>query len=334
MVETHKNLYEMLDGEKSVLKGFTTLDLPGEKYRENSYLSSDPLLSQDLVSLADIDLALLLDLNLAFSFRDLLILKRTKRLPVVCLIHDIIPILKPEWFYGDPDWNKRTFREFLQKSLAVADHLVVTSNKVKRDIESLGWNIKATIHQIGLGAPNIVENHREQPDDIPTLLYLSTIEPRKGHMDLLEAFEILQRKGVKIRLVLVGRAGWLFKDIVERIKNNPDYGTYLFWHSNLSDADLSALYGSTTMSVNPSLDEGFGLSIEESLARKVIVLARRIPVFEERPNPNVYYFDGNPTELAAAILENVEKEWIPLEENAIRTMKDFALDLKGLIESI
>ncbi len=334
MVETHKNLEAMFNKDQIEFRGFTSLDLPGEKYLQNSYLSSDPLLAQELVSMKDLDVMLLLDVNYAFSFMELIQLRRRKNLPVIGLIHDIIPIAHPEWFYGDHEWNKKVFREFLQKTLAVTDHLVVISEKVKRDIENLGWKVNATIHKIPLGAAHISPVKERKQEKIPTLIYLSTIEPRKGHLDLLGAFEILRAQGEEIRLVLVGRPGWLFGNIVERIKNNPDFGTYLFWESSLSDEGLAQVYNTTTLAVVPSLDEGFGLSIEESLARELVVLARKIPVFEERPNPNLYFFDGGAPELAVAILETIEKKWKPLPANGIRTMKDFAIDLKGLIESV
>jgi glycosyltransferase involved in cell wall biosynthesis len=334
MVETHRNLSEILDSEKFVLGGFTSQKSHQTQYQESNYLSSDPLLSKGLLRLADLDIALLLDLNLAFSFRDIIILKRHKKLPLISLIHDLFPILHPEWFDGDPVQIRKIFRDFLQKNIAIADHLVVTSSKVKRDIESLGWKIKGSIHQFNLGASVIMENTRERVDNIPTLLYLSSLEPRKGHMDLLAAFEILRKQGVKVRLVLVGRPGLLFQDIAERIRNNPDYGSYLFWHSNLMDADLMNLYNSTTLSVIPSLDEGFGLALEESLARQVPVLARRLPIFEERPNPNLYFFNDDSSDLVLAILERMNQEWIPIEEQSIRTMKDFAKDMRDLIESL
>ena len=334
ITETHRGLVKSLDPATESLHGFSSVDLPGENYLESPYLATDPVLSKPLVAIADLDIALLLDLNLALSFRDLLLLKKQKSLSVVSVIHDITPILNPEWLAGEPALVKKYFRDYLQKTIALSDHIILCSNKVKQDIQNLGWKIDKPVHVFQLGATRVLENSRERVDDIPTVIYVSTIEPRKGHLDLLEAFEILRKQGMEIRLEIVGRPGWKFHGIVERITSNPDYGTYLLWHSNMSDEGVAELYNRASLSVIPSYDEGFGLGIEEALARQVVVLARKIPVFLERPNPNIFYFDSSAQDLADAIQSTIGKEWIPLKENSIRTMGDFAEDIHGLLTSI
>jgi len=334
MIETHKALAHSLPKDEFDLRGFSTLDLPGEKYLESPYLAVDSVLSRPLVALQDLDIAILLDLNLALSFKEILLLRKRKELPVISLIHDIIPILNPEWFPGEQALTKRYFRDFLQKTLAISDHVILTSNKVKQDIQNLGWRIEKPLHVFPLGASHIFENKRERTDEIPTVVYVSTIEPRKGHLDLLGAFELLRNQGIKIRLEIVGRPGWLCREIIERMMADPDYGTLLRWHSKLSDEGVADLYNRATVSIAPSFDEGFGLGIEEALARQVMVLARKIPVFEERPNPNVYYFDGGAQSLAVELISMLDREWIPLEENSVRTMRDFGDDIGALIGSL
>lgn len=334
MIETHKSLAYSLPKDKFDLHGFSTLDLPGKKYLESPYLATDPVLAAPLVTLEDLDIALLLDLNLALSFKEILLLKRQRNLPVISVIHDIIPILNPEWFPGENSLTKRYFRDFLQKTLAISDHLILCSNKVKQDIQNLGWKIDKPIHIFPLGASHIVKNARERADEIPTIVYVSTIEPRKGHMDLLGAFELLRSRGIQVRLEIVGRPGWLCRDILERMTANPDYGTLLKWHSKLSDEGVAELFNRASVSVAASFDEGFGLGIEEALAREVMVLARRIPVFAERPNPNVYYFDGGAESLATELISALDREWVPLEEKSVRTMRDFGDDITTLIHSL
>jgi glycosyltransferase involved in cell wall biosynthesis len=334
MLETHKSLARSLNPSEFQLRGFSTLELPGEKYLANPYLAADPVLAEELVALEDLDIALLLDLNLALNFKDILLLKRHKRITVVSIIHDIIPILNPEWFPSEQTLTKRYFRDFLQKTLAISDHLVFTSSKVKNDVLNLGWKTDIPLHVFHLGATHLAQASNKSANEVPTFVCVSTIEPRKGYMDILDAFDILREKGVQIKLEIVGRPGWLCKDILERITQDPDYGSFINWHSGLSDEGVAKLYENATAAIVASFDEGFGLAIEESLARQVPVIARKIPVFEERPNPNVFYFAGGGEGIANEVLASLEREWIPLGQNEVRLMHNFAEDIRELLENI
>jgi glycosyltransferase involved in cell wall biosynthesis len=334
MLETHKSLVNTLNPHKFELRGFSTLDLPGEKYRENPYLVADPVLAQPLVTLEDLDIALLMDLNLALTFKEILLLKRRKHLTIVSVIHDIIPILNPQWFPGDQVATKRYYRDYLQKTIAISDQLILTSSKVKNDILNLGWKTDLPLHVFHLGATHISDAPREISSDLPTFVCVSTIEPRKGYMEILDAFDIVRSRGRQVKLEIVGRAGWLCRDILERITQHPDYGTLLNWHSNLSDEGVAELYKNATACIVASYDEGFGLGIEESLAKRVPVIAREIPVFLERPYPNVSYFAGGGESLASQLMSSIDREWIPLGDSGVRRMSDFADDINELMESL
>jgi len=59
---------------------------------------------------------------------------------------------------------------------------------------------------------------------IPFSLMVGTLEPRKGHADILAAFSELWRQGAENRLVLVGRMGWQIEDLRDAIRMHPEYG--------------------------------------------------------------------------------------------------------------
>lgn len=96
-------------------------------------------------------------------------------------------------------------------------------------------------------------------------LHVGTIEPRKNHVRLIEAFERLRREGFPGPLVLVGRDGWRIEPILARLEASSERA-HIVRISGAGEYDLVALYGAATAVVFPSLEEGFGMPILEAMA--------------------------------------------------------------------
>lgn len=303
------------------------------KNRPENYLRNfDPLLARDSIDISEIDCLMILDVNQALQFKKISQERLSRGLKVLSLIHDIVPLLNPEWFPGNPDVVKRNFRIFLQKLISVSDTIIVPSRHVRDTLLNLPWKIDVPIVPIHLGTfLDYSDNHF---DDWPgfskfeiSLLYVSTIEPRKNHETLLDAFNILLENGVNVGLTFVGRYGWCSSNLLSKIKNHPQYNKKLFWHDVLDDSQIGQIYSQCNLVVFPSHDEGFGLGIEEALGRRLKVLANEKQVFLERQQPNLYFFKGNAKVLANAILD-VSKQEVDLEAAPnVRSMKNFANDL-------
>jgi alpha-1,3-rhamnosyl/mannosyltransferase len=99
----------------------------------------------------------------------------------------------------------------------------------------------------------------------PFVLHVSTLEPRKNQARLVEAYGTLRRAGFPGPLVLVGRDGWRMEPILARIEASP-YARDIRRLTDADDRDLVALYGAATFSAFPSLSEGFGYPLLESMA--------------------------------------------------------------------
>ncbi|MCB1018839.1 MAG: glycosyltransferase [Acidobacteria bacterium] len=99
------------------------------------------------------------------------------------------------------------------------------------------------------------------------MLCVSTLEPRKNHRRLLEAFARLRRETPEIdwRLTLVGNHYDGAHEIAEMIERVAAAGEGLQWMGVVDDATLHALYLRADFTVYPSEIEGFGLPILESL---------------------------------------------------------------------
>ncbi len=333
VIETHKYLWEKITDSNNAIKGFITKD--DERlidYRKSEYYKSDPVIHGDLANLKDLDLVLLLDLNWGFSFPALMKERQKRNLPVISIIYDFLPIHHPEWF--PVEGAKTAFRVYLQKLIAVSDHLIFNSKKVEEDFNDLGWNFAGKTHVFPLGAfekPKVYIPHMNPPK---TIITVGTIEPRKGHQEIIEAFDLLLKSKENYNLFIVGRYGWESEELVLNIFTHPEYGGRLRWFQNLNDAEIAALYNGSSIAVAGSHDEGFGLNIEEALSHNLKVVARDIPVFREREQPNLYFFESGAINLHDEILKAEKSPWDNATNKNLRTMDDFSEQVYSLIVSI
>jgi alpha-1,2-rhamnosyltransferase len=111
---------------------------------------------------------------------------------------------------------------------------------------------------------------------------VGTIEPKKGHIPVIESFERLWSEGVTDRdLVLVGRTGWLEKEVVTRIKYSPFFNEKLFWFDDLDDVDLYVAYRNARGLIFASYAEGFGIPIIEAGMSGLPIICYRTEVAQE-----------------------------------------------------
>ncbi len=100
-----------------------------------------------------------------------------------------------------------------------------------------------------------------------SLLYVARIEPHKNHLRLLEACEKLWRQGLPFSLRLIG--GKSYPDhawrVAARLRWLRAKGRNVTWDQHVSEDQLHAAYRDASFTVFPSLLEGFGLPIIESL---------------------------------------------------------------------
>src|SRR5690606_25263442 len=73
-------------------------------------------------------------------------------------------------------------------------------------------------------------------------LMVSTIEPRKNHAYLLDAFERLWAEGSEVALCFVGKVGWKTEQLVARVREHPRLNRQLFMFNDLSDRELEYCY--------------------------------------------------------------------------------------------
>lgn len=193
----------------------------------------------------------------------------------VQIVYDIIPIIMPEYCVPGMDV---LFPKFIMDTAWTADIIYAISDATKRDLESfvatLQTRNRPSVRKITLGCdiPPDTTNKAENLDlrSGKYVLYVSTIEPRKNHKILFDAWrEISNHPNIDLPdLVFVGNTGWNTSDLISMIESCPRlFPDKIKILNNVSDGTLEWLYNNALFTVYPSLYEGWGLPIAESLAR-------------------------------------------------------------------
>lgn len=174
------------------------------------------------------------------------------------------------------------------------------------DTSPLGADLGSNTHSEDL--PVSVKSVLSLLQQCPSFLMVGTLEPRKGHRQVLDAFQDLWQRGSDINLVLVGKQGWMVENLVKRLRTHPELNKRLFWLEAISDEYLEKVYTACTCLIAASYGEGFGLPLIEAAQHKLPIIARNIPVFREVAGDYAYYFDG----LAAEDLASAIEYWLAL----------------------
>lgn len=237
---------------------------------------------------------------------------------LVFIVNDILALQHPEWFTAK---NKAKLEHWLKIISVCADQLICVSNTVKSEVETwllehhispqqlpcsaikLGGEITPILPTNTVSYQNFFErSHKLQP----FFLKVSTIEPRKGHLSVIKAFEYLWEKHPEFNynLVLVGKYGWKSEETIEYLLSSPFFDKKVFWFNNTNDAQLIELYQQSIGVINASKGEGFGLPLMEAIYYKKPLLIRDLPVFREVSQNQATYFENDaPDQFSQDILD-------------------------------
>ncbi len=200
------------------------------------------------------------------------ILDKTSRL---LTIHDSIPILFPR-FFTQKDHDR--YINTLNSIDRAKDWITCISQHSKNDFcEYTGMNpervfvtpLAAANHFYPVKDRQLINStiNKYNIPDVPYILSLCTLEPRKNLSFLIQCFSeiIADNTGLELNLVLVGVNGWKNNEIFKAAQKNPDLNKRIIFTGYVPDEDLSAIYSGATAFVYPSLYEGFGLPPLEAM---------------------------------------------------------------------
>ncbi|MFC9842486.1 MSMEG_0565 family glycosyltransferase [Streptomyces sp. NPDC060223] len=136
----------------------------------------------------------------------------------------------------------------------------------------------------------------------PYVLTVGGIEPRKGALDLLEAYALLRTGHPGVRLVIAGGETLFdYRDYRARWETRAaELGVQPMVLGAVADEELPSLVAAADAFAFPSLKEGFGLAAMEALAAGVPLVVRDLPVLREVFGPAARFGDS-PQSLAAEL---------------------------------
>lgn len=133
------------------------------------------------------------------------------------------------------------------------------------------------------GSPRVTGERAPQPPRAASsLLCVGILEPRKNQTLLLDACEELWAEGLAFDLHVVGRVNPHFgAPVVARIRELRKRFPGVHHHEGVGDAELARLYAEARATVFPTIAEGCGLPVLESLWRGVPCVCSDLPVLME-----------------------------------------------------
>jgi len=263
-------------------------------------------------------------------------LKRRTGVRLVQMIHDLYVDQRPDW---SPPGFSAVFSRQLRQIAPEVDHWLTSSNFVKAELARRlqEWSVpERPITTIPMGWDSFAPAGDSSGDSAgachadrailarhgvgrrPYMLFVGTIEPRKNVGALLDAVDALRAERAERMpdLVLVGSYGWGDAGLRRRLEEGVKTGR-LVWARNLGDGELAAFYRGASFTVMPSLGEGWGLAVQESLAHGVPCLASSGGATREAGRDLATYFEpGRPDALAAALAGWIDDAALPAAARA------------------
>lgn len=218
---------------------------------------------------------------------------RFVRTPRVMAIMDTSYLLYPELFRKQ-DLHKLI--HWTAYSARVTSRIITISDYSKRAIIK-AYNVASS--QVQVVYPGLVQTSSKltaMKDDVTKkydissrfILSVGTLQPRKNFTKLIEAFSKIS--DTEIDLVIVGKKGWLYEEILQAPKTYGVEGRVKFLEF-VPDEDLPALYTKAACFVLPSLYEGFGLPVLEAMAHQCPVVISNVSSLPEIAGDAALYID-------------------------------------------
>jgi glycosyltransferase involved in cell wall biosynthesis len=207
--------------------------------------------------------------------------------------HDVAWIYYPEvftfymrWFHRIFSWLARTSaKKIIAISRATKQDLVNHYKVAPQKIAVVAHGYEAANHQSNELSSEVAKKLPEK-----YILFLSTIQPRKNLVGLIEAFAELKQEHPELphKLVVVGKAGWKYEASFQAMKAYQDIVVYL---GRVDDNDRWPIYAKADLFINTSFYEGFGMWILEAFECGVPVAVSNISSLPEVGGDAAIYFD-------------------------------------------
>ncbi|MEK7665718.1 MAG: glycosyltransferase family 1 protein [Patescibacteria group bacterium] len=252
------------------------------------------------------------------------------KLPYVVTAHDLSFRIFPEFFSA----RMRLWHRLInpKRVFSRARAILAPSNSTKQDLVELYGVNEKRIHVTPLGISNALQSGTDQAMKVAKkfgryVLSVATIEPRKNHLSLIEAYEMYRdRTGDEITLVIAGATGWKAQPVLEAIKKSRyAHGIHLLDY--VSEEQKIELYKRATLFVFPSFYEGFGLPVLDAMSHGLPIITSHTSSMPELVGDAGILIDPfNVNDLFVAIREVMHSKTLQaeLKTRGLKRAKDFS----------
>jgi len=224
----------------------------------------------------------------------------------VVTIHDLIFIRYPGLFNAI---DRNIYYKKFKSSCERADRIIAISEQTKKDIIDYFFTPEEKITVVYQGCNQVYQSKIAYKERIPTiekynlpksfLLYVGSIEERKNLITLLQTLIELPNQ----KLVIIGNGKSYKKRCLEFIDTN-NLSNRVILLSRISLKDMAVIYQCAEIMIYPSIFEGFGIPILESLFSKTPVISSKGGCFSEAGGLNSKYIDPlSVKDIKSAIIE-------------------------------
>lgn len=229
-------------------------------------------------------------------------IRREIGIKVMQIVYDLVICFNPQLHH--PSWTE-PYTHHMIEVIKNSDKLMCISEWSAKDLSKLAVSKKLVLPEIriirlGDDVKGQSQTKLLKPDariKASFIACIGTLEIRKNHALLYYVYKLAtQRHVVLPQLVLVGSKGWLSDDIQYMIAKDPDMYDRILILDNLDDDGLSWIYKNCLFTVYPSMYEGWGLPVAESLASGKVCVASSASSIPEIGGDLVDYFSPYSTD--------------------------------------
>jgi glycosyltransferase involved in cell wall biosynthesis len=264
-----------------------------------------------------------------------------RKIKRVVVIHDLTPILFPQWHNFHHGLLQKIFLPTILKRAAL---IIVNSENTLIDLQRVYPFTKGKSVKIYPGVDPFFITNKEAivHQKAPFFLTTGTIEPRKNLTTLLDAYQqFREHSQLKYKLVICGGKGWKSDEFYKRLENHP-FKNDIQLKGYVSKEELKHLYTTTTAFIYPSLYEGFGFPVAEAMSCGApCIVSNRSSLPEVGGNAALYFDPENHHELTAKLTEIASsKEMVEMLsaksviQSARFSFKEFALDIEKFLLTV
>lgn len=252
----------------------------------------------------------------------------------VIAVHDALTKTCKEYY----TWHYRKYMDlFVPPSIKRSDAIITVSESAKQDIIKYYKVTPEKIYSLHLWTDDnyksISINEAEKRTlftkyNLPEtfILFVGVLEDRKNINGIIKISELLYSKGIDIKFVLVGKPGFGFENIVDKIKKSENR---IIHFENVSEKELVLMYNMAKIFLFPTHYEGFGLPPLEAMKCGLPVLASNKSSIPEivgegglLGNPNDYEFFAN--SIGKLLADN--KFYLSMKMRALEQAKKFTAE--------